>query len=269
MVGLMVEVHRAFQIERDSRRELAAAYAAERRKVEELEALDRTRAELLRMATHELLHPVAVVRSWIVTLRHRWDALDDEQKLDVLGKLDGESRRLADVAERTPEVTGAGAQALAFPIVPRTEWVIELMNEAEAADGLDGRLRVDLAADAARAWVLADATRVLQVFRNLLSNATKHAGPDPSVVLSARVSGRGVLFTVADRGPGIPTEDLDRVFELGFRVDPQSGEAPGTGLGLYICRRIVEAHGGRIWAERRLGGGTAINFTLPLVESEP
>lgn len=269
MVGLMVEVHKAFRVERDRNRGLALAYASERRRVEELEALDRTRAELLRMTTHELRHPVSVLRSWIVTLRRRWTTLDDEQKQEVLRKLDEESRRLVDIAERTPEMTGAGAQALIFPVDPRRVEVPDLVNGASTALGLDGRLTTDLDPGAERASVLADATRVLQVLGNLLSNAVKHSGMDPNVELWVHRSGPDVWFTVADYGPGIPAKDLERVFDLAYRAAPRNGDAaPGSGLGLYICRRIVEAHHGSIWAERRHGGGTAITFTLPVADGE-
>ena len=269
MVGLMVEVHQAFRVERDRNRGLALAFASERRRVEELEALDRTRAELLRMTTHELRHPVSVLRSWTVALRRRWGTLDDEQKQEILRKLDEESRRLADIAERSPEMTGAGAQALIFPIAPRRVGVLDLVNGASTALGLDGRLTIDLDPGAERASVLADATRVLQVLGNLLSNAVKHSGPDTDVELWVHGSKPDVWFTVADHGPGIPAKDLERVFDLAYRAAPRNGDvAPGSGLGLYICRRIVEAHHGSIWAERRHGGGTAITFTLPVAEDE-
>jgi signal transduction histidine kinase len=269
MVGLMVEVHQAYRVEHDRIRGLALAYAAERRRVEELEALDRTRAELLRMTTHELMHPVSALRSWIVALRHRWGTFDDEQKLEVLRKLDEESGRLADMAERAPEMTGSGARALIFPIAPRSERVVDLVNEATAALGLDGRLTVDLDPGIEHVSVMADATRVLQVLRNLLSNALKHSGPQPDVELWVHGLDPDVWFTVADRGPGIPPEDLERVFDLAYRTAGRPGDdGPGSGLGLYICRRIVEAHEGQIWAERRLGGGAVVTFTLPVTDAE-
>jgi two-component system OmpR family sensor kinase len=269
MVGLMIEVRRAYRVERDQTQELAVAYAAERQRVEELEAIDRTRAELHRMATHELMHPVSVLRSWIVTLQRRWSEFDDGQKVEVLKRLDVETQRLRDLAERTPEVTGAGGKALIFPIAPVRRSVLELVKEARSSSGLDGRLTVDLALDPMNAFVRADTIRILQVLWNLFSNAIKHGGPDPRVELHVRRSGSDIAFTVADRGAGIPAEDLGRVFDLAYRAETRgAGAAPGSGLGLYISRRIVEAHHGRIWAERRPGRGTAITFTLPIADGE-
>jgi signal transduction histidine kinase len=100
---------------------------------------------------------------------------------------------------------------------------------------------------------------VLIVLRNIIGNALKYSPEGAPVEVSARVFGAGVCLTVADRGGGIPEEDLERVFEPFYRVDrSRSRETGGYGLGLHLCRRIVEAHGGRIVVRNRAGGGAEV-----------
>ena len=108
-----------------------------------------------------------------------------------------------------------------------------------------------------------DFVLISHVLFNLLDNAHKYSAPDTPIEIQGRVTDDRLQISVADRGLGIPTEDLSRVFEKFYRV-PRAEEVGGTGLGLSICQGIVEAHGGRIWAANRSGGGTVITLTLPL-----
>jgi two-component system sensor histidine kinase KdpD len=110
-----------------------------------------------------------------------------------------------------------------------------------------------------------DAGLVEQVLVNLLENAVKYAG-DGAIRIAARRED-GVTVTVADDGPGLPTGDEERVFEKFYRARP--GTERGFGLGLPICRAIVTAHGGRIWAARRDPRGVAFHFTLPVDKESP
>jgi two-component system sensor histidine kinase KdpD len=102
-----------------------------------------------------------------------------------------------------------------------------------------------------------------RVLANLIDNAVKYTPPMTPNEISAQVVGSEVQIQVADRGPGIPARELERVFEKFYRIR-QPGGAGGVGLGLAISAGIVELHGGRIWAENRDDGGTIITFALPL-----
>ncbi len=104
---------------------------------------------------------------------------------------------------------------------------------------------------------------VTQVLVNLLDNAMKYSPPGTPIDISAEIKEDLLQVRVTDGGCGIPREDLERVFEKFYRVQRPSGPK-GSGLGLSICRGLIEAHGGRIWAEAGPGGGTAIVFSLPL-----
>jgi len=111
-----------------------------------------------------------------------------------------------------------------------------------------------------------DGLLIEQVLINLLENAAKYAG-DGGIDISAESGEHGVVVSVADRGPGIPAGEEERVFEKFHRLD--HGAGGGVGLGLAICRGIVLAHGGRIWVEPRRGGGADFRFTLPIDGAPP
>ncbi len=102
-----------------------------------------------------------------------------------------------------------------------------------------------------------------QVLLNLLDNACKFSPLDSPIELSAQIEAGDLRLSLADRGVGVPPDELVRIFEKFYRLE-QNGSARGTGLGLSICQGIVEAHGGKIWAEQREGGGTHVTFTLPI-----
>jgi light-regulated signal transduction histidine kinase (bacteriophytochrome) len=114
--------------------------------------------------------------------------------------------------------------------------------------------------------VLADPTQLLQLFQNLLGNALKFRGPEPPRVhVCARRDGAWWAFSVRDNGIGIAPEHGERVFVVFQRLHSRT-EHPGTGIGLAVCRKIVERAGGRIWVEAAQGGGSTFFFTLPAVE---
>jgi two-component system sensor histidine kinase KdpD len=120
---------------------------------------------------------------------------------------------------------------------------------------------------AALPLVPVDEVLLEQVFVNLLENASKYTPAGTPIELSAASGNREVVVTVADRGPGVPPGEEERVFEKFQRAGSTTGT--GVGLGLTICRGIVAAHGGRIWVERRPGGGALFRFTIPIVGTPP
>jgi signal transduction histidine kinase len=113
--------------------------------------------------------------------------------------------------------------------------------------------------------VFADRDRVAEIFANLLDNADKYSPLGKEVVIGVRADQTEVTLSVRDFGPGLPPGDLERVFEKFYRTDSSDSQvAYGYGLGLYVCRRLVEAQGGRIWAENHPNGGAVFSFALPV-----
>ena len=111
-----------------------------------------------------------------------------------------------------------------------------------------------------------DSDLIEHVLGNLLENAVNYTPNGSPIDLSAWIEGQDVIVEIADRGPGIPPGEEERIFDKFYRIHPT--DAGGVGLGLTICRAIIKAHGGRIWAANRPGGGSVFRFTLPL-EGEP
>jgi two-component system sensor histidine kinase VicK len=111
-----------------------------------------------------------------------------------------------------------------------------------------------------------DPKRIEQVLRNLLSNAIKYSPEGGTITVQGCGDERQLLVQVSDGGIGIPSEDLERVFERFYRVENEITQSVrGAGLGLSVCRGIVEAHGGHIWVESALGAGSTFYFTLPVL----
>jgi histidine kinase len=268
LLGLMWEVRVAFLAERDRAMALSAAYEGERHRVTELQELERAKAELFGILTHELMHPVAAIQTFALLVARRWEGLDEEKRQRMVGHLEEEVSRLRNLAEEAVAVTQL--ETSGFTVVPRPEKVAELLRQAAAGTAeLDGRLKVDIAGGAEDTIVLADPSRVLQIFRNLLSNAAKYADPGSPIELTAKPSNGDVVFSVVDHGPGIAEDDVPRLFHRFSRIRPVGKEAvSGSGLGLYISKGLAEAHGGRMWVESELGAGSSFSFTLPVVWEE-
>lgn len=268
LAGLIADVRRSYAAERDRARELDALYRLERDRVKELEHIERVKADVVRILTHELLHPVAAIRALTLGLRRGWTRLDDTEKLAALDGLVGQSDQLNALASHAPDIGELRADMFALSLERRE--VSQLLGMIERTFSMpEDRLLVVTHPSIDGRTVNVDAPRIMQVFHNLLSNAAKFA-PDGTVVQLAAEAHDGVaIFRVRDDGPGVPREAAGRVFERFFRLDRDvEAHAGGQGLGLYISRLIVEAHGGRIWVDSSSAHvGTTLAFSLPSPQS--
>jgi len=265
--GLAMEVRRRWAFERDRATLLSGAHEASQTRVGELQHIDDERTELWRLLTHDLMHSVAVLRTYALTLTRRWPDLDEGLRLEVVAWIERESSRLRDMAERTIAVMQieTGQQ-----LSESRRRAVDLVREvADATDELGGRLKVQVEAGAENAFVNCDAPRVLQVLRNLLNNADKYSRDGTPIELQVELADGEVVFTVRDQGPGITAEDQTKLFRRFSRLDTATtAQVPGSGLGLYLCRKTVEAHGGRIWVKSAAGEGSAFSFALPRTEDD-
>jgi two-component system sensor histidine kinase KdpD len=222
---------------------------------------EQLRNALLSSISHDLRTPLAVVTGATSALLERKDSMDDATQRELLETAHEESLRLSRLVRNLLDMTRLEAGALRVQKEPQP--IEEVIGAA--LNRLDDRLRgrtVSTNVPDELPLVPIDSALIEQVLINLIENAIKYTPSTSPIDVSAHVSEGEVVVEVADRGAGVAPEDRERVFEKFYRVREREGG--GTGLGLTICRGIVEAHGGRIWVDSRDGGGAAFRFTLPL-----
>jgi len=240
--------------------EKRAAAAELRARTEEM------RSSLLSAVSHDLRTPLAAITGAATTLREARGDISDAQRADLADTICEEAERLERFVVNLLEMTRlqAGALEVKREWVPLEEVVGSALTRLEAR--LGGRaVHAPLPADLP--LISADPVLLGQVFYNLLENAAKHTPPSSAVEISARVEAGALVVEVSDRGPGLPPGSEALVFEKFFRAAPRG--SPGAGLGLAICRGIVEAHGGTITARPRSGGGATFRISLPLTGQAP
>jgi two-component system sensor histidine kinase KdpD len=186
--------------------------------------------------------------------------LPAERQEELLRTIQGEADRLNRIVRNVLSMTRLESGAIQVKKDPQS---IEEITGA-VIDHLSDRLRRhSLAVNIPPVLPLIpfDPLLIEQVLTNLLENAIQHAPAGSAIEISAAIQGQDVIVTVGDRGPGIPPGQELKIFQKFVRGERTAG---GVGLGLPICRAIVEAHGGRIWADNRTGGGASFYFSLPL-----
>ena len=235
------------------------------RRIATLEAqreLARMQDEFVSTVSHELRTPLGFIKGYTTTLLRNDAEWDSAARLEFLKIIDEEADRLRELIDNLLDSSRLESGTLSMTLEPvRLSTLLrDTVSRAQALyPGMP--LRTDVPDDLPILQV--DATRLSQVLDNLLSNADKYA-QGAEVTVSARVEGPAVVVRVRDQGPGIPPQHQSRLFERFFRVPGAKSMIRGTGLGLYICRKIVEAHGGEIMVESVAGGGTCFAFSLPL-----
>ena len=235
------------------------------RDISALRALQELREGFVATVSHELRTPLSLIRGYAETLLHL--DLDASEQRAYLERIDEVTGRLSALVGQILDVTHLQADPLILERTPVaiTALVTRLRGDLETS-GRAERLVIDLATDLPPLEV--DAARVGQILENLVENAFKYGPPDGLVAISASVDGEWLAVAVDDEGVGIPGTERALVTEPFHRAwNVRESRIPGTGLGLYICRRLVEAHGGRLRLEDRPDGrtGTRVVFTLPLL----
>ncbi len=231
----------------------------------ELEELERLRAEFLAMVSHELRTPLTSVKGSIATLLDPPSALGPTEMRQFFRIIDSQIDRMHVLISDLLDVARIETGTLAVSPEPTDVAILvgEAGNGFRSAGGRHN-IEVELAPDLP--WVMADRLRMVQVLGNLLTNAARHS-PESSIIrVTAVGEGVHVAVSVSDHGRGIPAESLPHLFRKFSRIESQE-QGGDTGLGLAICKGIVEALGGRIWAESDGPGlGARFTFTLPTVE---
>jgi two-component system sensor histidine kinase KdpD len=227
---------------------------------------EKMRNILLSTVSHDLRTPLTVIAGSASSLLEGENHLDGPTKHEFAQTIYEEAKRLDRVVHNLLEMSRL--QSGEFKL--NSEWhVLEEVIGCALAQ-LDSQLHdrpVHISLPADLPMVKIDALLMERVFVNLLENAAKHTPAGTPIDITCRIEGRNLGVEVADRGPGLPAGQEEKIFEKFYQVWP--GRTRGAGLGLTICRSVIEAHGGRIWAANRPDGGTAFNFSIPLEEESP
>ena len=231
----------------------------------QIRRLEVVRRDFLSNISHELRTPLASLKALVDTLRD--GALDDPPAAQrFLDRIETEVDALTQMVQELVELTRIESGQVPLHLTPTP--VAEILRPPIARlQAQAERAAVQLALGPLEnlAAALADAERVHQVVTNLVHNAIKFTAQGGQVTVSAEQAGDELIVAVRDSGVGIPADDLPRIFERFYRAD-RSRSGGGTGLGLSIAKHIVQAHGGRIWAESVEGRGSTFYFSLPVVK---
>jgi signal transduction histidine kinase len=250
------------RVQTSSRDEVGQLAVAFNKMSGELESMERLRRDLVANVSHELKTPTSALRAHLENLLDGVERADAHTLQTMLAQTERLTRLVDQLLElsrlESGDVPMVREQLALRPLVERVLTEIEVVSSRRDVEVSD-RVPADLPA------VYADAERVHQVLFNLLDNAVRFTPSGGRITITASRRNGAVDVAVADTGPGIAAEHLPRLFERFYRVDrARSRDEGGTGIGLAIARSVVEAHGGRIWAESEPGKGSTFTFELPV-----
>jgi two-component system, OmpR family, phosphate regulon sensor histidine kinase PhoR len=229
--------------------------------ITELRRADQIRRDFVANVSHELRTPLTAIRGYVEALADGASADDSRQFLDIIARHTHRMERLVsdllrlarlDAGQETLDIAACDVEHLARAVA------------SDLAPSLDARRqRVHIVVAPGAAVLRADPRKIHDALRNLVANASSYAPEGTTIRIEAQPEDGRVAVTVADEGPGIPEEDLARVFERFYRVEKSRARDPGgTGLGLAIVKHLVELHGGAVRAANRPGGGAAVTFVI-------
>jgi two-component system sensor histidine kinase KdpD len=236
------------------------------RQAELLEATEKLQTALLNSISHDLRTPLVSITGALSSLEETGPALDEEVKKSLIETAREEAERLNRLVGNLLDITRleAGALQLHRQVCDIQELVGSALDQV--GNPLKNR-QVNVQIPSKVPLVSLDFVLFSRVLVNIIDNALKYSPPDKPIDIQVQVNKHDLEISIADRGEGIPSEDLQRIFDKFYRVQ-RPDNVSGTGLGLSICKGIVEAHGGSIHAENRRGGGTIFTINVPLERTE-
>src|SRR5256714_2465995 len=239
-------------------------------KIELLKSPDTLRAALLSSVSHDLRTPLSSIKAAASSLLQEDVQWDEEARRSFALAIEHEADRLNRLVGNLLDMSRIEGGALK----PEKEWypVDELIHDVldHMQPVLQGRTVQNHLPDDLPPVEL-DYLQMDQVLTNLIENAVRYTPPESPIEVSAQIDGEQMVISVADRGPGIPQADKERIFDKFYRVlatQRNAATIPGSGLGLAVSKGLVEAHGGHIWVGDRQGGGSIFRFTLPVRKAE-
>jgi signal transduction histidine kinase len=237
------------------------------KKDQEFIKANRLRSESLSILAHDMRTPLTTIKGYATTLLMEEAEFSPEKQREFLQLIDQECDTLVNLIHDLLESSALEDGAIQLELQPV---LVSRLAQSVANELQPSRPHHRFLVDFPESFptVVADPDRIRQVLRNLLDNAAKYSPEGGNIVIDGELLPGEVAIRVADPGIGIAPEHLNQLFDKFFRVRSSSGPRTiGSGLGLPIARAIVEAHGGRIWAESQLGQGSVFHFTLPRSEA--
>jgi PAS domain S-box-containing protein len=220
------------------------------------------KSTFISVISHELKTPVALIKGYVGTLRREDVSWEREIVQDSLAVIEEEADRLTELIENLLDATRLQAGALSINLA-------DVALDALAARTAERfRTQTNMHSIVVRfpegfPVILGDENRLAQVLSNLVSNAIKYSPEGGEIIISGEVRSEHIVVCVSDQGPGIAAMDIPHVFDRFYRASDASKTTKGAGLGLYLARAVIEAHGGRIWVDPKPGQGARICFSLP------
>jgi PAS domain S-box-containing protein len=223
---------------------------------------EQMRDRFIGVLSHELRTPITSIYGGAQVLLRRWQGLDPDTRSELVSDVAGEAERLERMVENLLVLARVERGAEVADVGPvLLQRIVPIVAEREGASWPAMDIRVDPNTDLPP--VAADDASISLILRNLISNAGKYAGPAARVRIAIETEDEGtVTVRVSDDGPGIAPEDEDKLFRLYYRSEAAAA-APGSGIGLFVCRALVTAMGGTIWGRTSEGGGADFGFSLP------
>ena len=230
------------------------------RQSEELARSNKDLEQFAYAASHDLQEPLRMVTGFVGLLRDRYRGKLDDKAYQYIGLAVDGAHRMSQLIMDLLAYSRVGANEIQPKPTPCEDALEDALANLQTAIAGQG---AQITRDPLPA-VVADATQVTQLLQNLISNAIKFRRDDvsPEIHIGARREGNDWVLSVRDNGIGIPPGQYDRIFRIFQRLN-STEKYPGTGIGLAICKKIVERHGGRIWVDSKVGEGTIFYFTLP------
>jgi PAS domain S-box-containing protein len=238
--------------------------------ITELRELDAMKTDLISFVAHELRNPLGIISGFARLAGRRVASDRTEEVLDLIGRIDRQTRRMEHLVDDFLNISRLEAGrpleyrfATVHNVADMIRQVVELEPRRTDSHRLSDSLPDDLPP------LRADPDKLEQVFTNLVGNAVKYSPAGGNIEVSAAIDGELVRFAVSDQGLGIPPDQKDTLFGKFRRLrGGQHERLPGTGLGLYLSKQLVEGHGGRMWVESEVGRGTTFFFTIPIASPE-
>ncbi len=228
--------------------------------------LDQLQKDFIATISHELCTPLGFIKGYATTLLREDAAWDESTRREFLQIIDEEADRLRELIDNLLDSSRlqSGTMKMDFQTM-RLDSLLKDISVRTCSRNKDIAIELDIKKPDLRCQI--DPTRVAQVLDNLLNNALKYAPGSPVLISLDVVDGKAHIV-VRDKGPGIDPEHIEHLFKRFYRVPGKNSSIRGTGLGLFICRQIVEAHGGEISVDSKLGEGTAFHIYLPSIQLE-